>query len=106
MTATLARTYTRLRPPRIGPGMTDTSTLPDQAGGSWPLVQQEPTTAGSPILTLTEAANYLRISPQTLKNWRATGRPSPTALRLGAAVRFHIEDLELWARNQREVRRG
>lgn len=62
------------------------------------------TTLASPYLTLNEAATYLRIPLQTLKNWRVQGR-GPRALKLGALVRYRVQDLDDWAASQLEVAR-
>lgn len=57
----------------------------------------------SPYLTLDEACSYLRVKRQTFKNWRSQGR-GPQALKLGGTlVRYTRDDLDAWARTQREV---
>jgi len=39
-----------------------------------------------------EAARILRLSPQTLRNWRTQSR-GPAYSRAGRAIRYNIEDL-------------
>lgn len=55
----------------------------------------------SPYITMQEAADYLRIPLQTLKNWRSQGR-GPQALKLGALVRYRFQDIDEWAAAQLE----
>lgn len=45
------------------------------------------------LLTESEAAELLHLSPTTLKKWRRT-RSGPTYYRLGSAVRYKREDLD------------
>ena len=44
-----------------------------------------------------EAADYLGLSAQTLANNRATG---PKFAKFFGAVRYHLDDLESWARQR------
>ncbi|RLB40402.1 MAG: DNA-binding protein [Deltaproteobacteria bacterium] len=46
------------------------------------------------------AAEMLRLSVQTLRNWR-TQRRGPAYLKLGRAVRYRPEDLEDYIRARR-----
>ena len=47
------------------------------------------------ILVPNEAADYLRISPETLRQWRHLGE-GPRYLKMGRAVRYRQSDLDLW----------
>ena len=53
----------------------------------------------SPFLTEAQAASRLALSGKTLRNWRAlcTG---PSYMKLGSAVRYHVDVLDTWALNQ------
>lgn len=52
---------------------------------------------GGPWLTLEEAARYVAVSPQTIKNWRASKDPKAIpAYRAGRALWFRERDLEAW----------
>lgn len=55
----------------------------------------------SPYITMQEAADYLRIPLQTLKNWRSQGR-GPQALKMGSLVRYRFCDIDDWAAAQLE----
>lgn len=50
-----------------------------------------------PLLNHVEAAGVLGISPATLYTWRSR-KPelAPRAIRVGAALRYRLEDLEAW----------
>jgi hypothetical protein len=39
-----------------------------------------------------EAAKFLRLSPQTLRNWRTQSR-GPAYIKAGRAIRYAMEDL-------------
>lgn len=47
-------------------------------------------------MTTDEAAAYLRLAPDTLKNWRVDG-DGPRHRRVGRAVRYHVDDLHAFA---------
>ena len=47
-----------------------------------------------------EAAEYLRLSPQTLNNWRNLGR-GPTFQKFGRRVVYAEADLKAWAESMR-----
>jgi hypothetical protein len=60
---------------------------------------------GSPFLTAKQAAYFLGLQAKTLRNmrWRKQG---PPFRRHGGQVRYHIDDLEQWSRqNGREGKR-
>jgi len=52
------------------------------------------------IMTSPEAADYLRIAEQTLRNSRSTGRlfgyPTPPYRKFGTLVRYRKPDLDAW----------
>lgn len=48
--------------------------------------------AVQPLLTETQAARILRVSPRTLQGWRHRGG-GPPYVKLGAAVRYRRDDL-------------
>ena len=50
----------------------------------------------SPWMTTGEAAEYLRLAPGTLKNWRVTGN-GPKHCAIGRAVRYHVDELDAFA---------
>lgn len=52
-------------------------------------------TKNEELLNKTEAAAYLSLRPQTLDNWRSTGRYRLPFIRIGArAIRYRRQDLE------------
>ncbi len=54
----------------------------------------------SPVLmTVREAARFLRISESCLNKWRLTGE-GPPFIKLGAAVRYRRRDVEAWIDEQ------
>jgi hypothetical protein len=54
----------------------------------------------SDLLTLTEAAAFLRTPIATLRYWRHLGT-GPDGFRLGRRVLYRREDLERWVAEQR-----
>jgi hypothetical protein len=58
--------------------------------------------ATSNLLTLTEAAAFLRAPVATLRYWRHLGI-GPDGFRLGRRVLYRREDLERWVAEQREA---
>lgn len=46
-------------------------------------------------LTETALAARLSVSRRTLQKWRASGE-GPPFMRLGGAIRYNVEDVELW----------
>ena len=42
-----------------------------------------------------EAARFLRLSPQTLRNWRTQSR-GPAYIKAGRAIRYAMEDLRAY----------
>ena len=50
---------------------------------------------GISLLTDLEAAEYLSVSPSSLRKWRSGARPKgPAFLRMGRAVRYRQRDLD------------
>ena len=47
------------------------------------------------LLTVTEAADYLRLARGTLYNWRHLGR-GPRCVSAGRSVRYRRSDLDAW----------
>ena len=47
-----------------------------------------------------EAAEFLRLSPQTLRNWRTQSR-GPVYIKAGRAIRYAIDDLKEFMTNNR-----
>jgi len=45
------------------------------------------------VLTVQQAAEYLGLAVSTLNKWRCHGG-GPVFIKMGKAVRYHIEDLE------------
>lgn len=56
----------------------------------------------SNLLTLTEAAAFLRTPVATLRYWRHLGI-GPDGFRLGHRVLYRREDLDRWVAEQREA---
>lgn len=51
--------------------------------------------ADEKLLNQTEAADFLGLGVQTLEAWRCR-RKGPSYLKVGAAVRYRMSDLEKW----------
>ncbi|WP_353507374.1 helix-turn-helix transcriptional regulator [Gimibacter soli] len=52
------------------------------------------------LLTTDEAAEYLNLSPNTLRTWRCRRSDGPSYVKLGArVVRYRDIDLEKWMKN-------
>ncbi|WP_319021636.1 helix-turn-helix domain-containing protein [Brachybacterium tyrofermentans] len=47
------------------------------------------------LMTPDEVADHLRISPDTLANWRYLGK-GPAYVRQGRIVRYHADALAAW----------
>jgi len=51
----------------------------------------------APLLSIKEAADYLRLPKRTLDLWREKGKDrGPRFYRLGKQVRYRVEDLDAW----------
>ena len=53
------------------------------------------------LLTPEEVAGILKVSPRTLRNWRASGK-GPPYLKLEGSVRYRRGDVRAWIRQARE----
>ena len=53
----------------------------------------------SPFLTREEAANFLRVEPRTLDNWRSAGS-GPAYRKHGGRVVYYQPDLEKYSQNR------
>lgn len=51
------------------------------------------------IMTVAEAAQFLRLAPATLRSWRHQGR-GPQSFNFGGRIFFKTKDLEAWAAAQ------
>lgn len=59
------------------------------------------------LLTESEAAQYLRYKRQTLAARRCLGNPLLPYLRVGRAIRYKLEDIQLFiARNREDASDG
>jgi len=56
-------------------------------------------TADSPFLTLDELAERYQVPVATVRYWRNHGR-GPKAVKIGRYLRFRIEDVLTWEREQ------
>ncbi|MGX5653174.1 helix-turn-helix domain-containing protein [Geodermatophilus nigrescens] len=57
---------------------------------------------GSGLLTLAEAADYLRAPVATLQYWRHLGS-GPAGFRIGRRVMYHRQDIDRWIATQQEA---
>jgi excisionase family DNA binding protein len=51
------------------------------------------------LLTIDEAAVYLRVPVQTLRRWRAQGT-GPAAAKIGKHLRYRPDELDRWVKEQ------
>ncbi len=54
----------------------------------------------SPFLTVTQAAEYLRLQPCTLNRWRTTGE-GPFFIKAGGRIYYRLADLESYTLERR-----
>lgn len=47
------------------------------------------------LLTTEEVADWIRVSPMTVRDWRKKGR-GPKALKIGHAVRYPRREVATW----------
>lgn len=59
-------------------------------------------TTSDQVLSEREAAEILKIKPQTLSVWRCTRRYDLPFIRCGRSIRYRLSDLEAWL-NRRTV---
>ena len=55
--------------------------------------------SSDPFLTTEELADYLKVSPSTVYDWR-TNRTGPKAYRIGKHTRYRASDVEAWLEKQ------
>ena len=48
------------------------------------------------LLTREQAADFLKMRPQTLAAWGSNGRYGLPMIRVGRSVRYRLSDLESW----------
>lgn len=53
------------------------------------------------LMTNDEVAEYLQISPKTLRNWKSAGKGPPAIRYSGRATRYLPEDVYEWVKRQR-----
>jgi len=68
--------------------------------GSSQLRRARTQTVDRDVLTLEEVANWLQVSPRTLRQWAEAGEVP--ACRIGKLWRFRRKDIEEWLRGQAE----
>jgi prophage regulatory protein len=56
---------------------------------------------GDALMTIREAADFLRVSPLTLYHWINEGRGIPVVRLSSRCVRFRRSDLEEWISTKR-----
>jgi hypothetical protein len=49
----------------------------------------------------TTAASYLTVSEKTLEGWRCRGGDGPPYIKVGGAVRYAKDDLDVWLESRR-----
>ena len=59
-------------------------------------MQKENDERASELMTRSEAAKYLRLSPGTLANWQSTQRQKIPCLKLGGRIFYRQADLYKW----------
>lgn len=52
------------------------------------------------LLTTKQVAEYLKLPPSTLYDWRTARRPCPPAMRIGRHLRWRRSDVDAWLRAQ------
>ena len=57
------------------------------------------TITASELLSPTEVAAKIKMSPRTLQKWRCNGR-GPQYVRLGHAVRYREQDVDAWVESK------
>lgn len=55
----------------------------------------------SVYMTVAEAADYIRLKPKTLDNWRFVNK-GPTFYKAGGRVLYAVDDLDRWVRESGE----
>jgi len=62
------------------------------------VVREEMSRPASPWLNTAAAAVYLGSTPGTLRNWRASGKGPRCSVLQDRLIRYHVEDLDSFAR--------
>jgi hypothetical protein len=62
-------------------------------------------TVERPFLTTEELASRYAVSLMTIRDWRKKGT-GPVGTRVGALVRYHIDDILAWERRNRDQGTG
>ena len=60
------------------------------------LLTENNTVINSPYRTVSEAAEFLRLRPQTLNNMRTSGK-GPSYYKHGRRILYHIDELSSWS---------
>lgn len=60
----------------------------------------------SNLLTETEVAKILNVSPETLQRWRSTRSTNLTYIKVGRLVRYRIEDIHAFINANANVSGG
>ncbi len=58
-----------------------------------------------PLLTITDVAGLLNVSRATMKRWLMVGA-SPRALKIGAGIRFHPQDVRAFIDSRSAAKGG
>ena len=61
-----------------------------------------PTQTASPWLTIEQFAGRLQTTVQAVYKLRHLGK-APRAAKVGKSLRFHVDDVAAWERDQREA---
>lgn len=61
-----------------------------------------PTLIGlAPLISIVELSEYLNVPTRTLHDWSLAGR-GPRAVHVGRQLRYFVDDVNEWLRQQRE----
>ncbi len=53
------------------------------------------------LLTIDEAAAYLKVPAETLRKWRSQGH-GPQAVKLGRHLRYRLDEIDRWIAEQEQ----
>jgi excisionase family DNA binding protein len=53
------------------------------------------------LLTIDEAAAYLKVPVETLRKWRSQGH-GPKAVKLGRHLRYRLDEIDRWIAEQEQ----
>lgn len=62
----------------------------------------EPPQRPEPLLSIAEVALWLRVSEETIRHWRASGK-GPRATRVGKHLRWEPAEIRTWLAEHRDV---